>query len=386
MGAFEFQTILAPDLTVDPDSVDYWTAKIIVDGEEYQMAYYVYGEDVCINFNVRNIGDAVVLDNFAFNVTLTGVDENGDLVYQATQQAVNYKNEFDRFNWLNREDWIEIGGVQSLESNFGALPAGFYTVSVTLDVEGVGAVYEWGEEDGYEGENNNVYTSSFIVREIPSVVVTTENDVVDASDGLTSLREAVAVAADYEYVHTFLVADGTSFTTENGQTLVVSDGYLTEIVDVVYKDGVPYDLHEGDEFLLNGVKVYYHYQLNGGYFAYANGKTADVSSGSLTYPDGTTASLALQTSQYIHYVNGEEISEQEGARYTYNVIQIGDASYVLEDGLELNYGNVSFVYRQNAEYPNGVFVFEDGSVVDFDPNGSLEFVSLAIGSLSTRNA
>ncbi|MDO5308289.1 MAG: choice-of-anchor Q domain-containing protein, partial [Planctomycetia bacterium] len=388
MGAFEYAEAIAPDLAILADSVDYWGVAVLVDGEEdpVELDYFIAGQDVCINFNVQNIGDARVIDNFGFNVHLVGVDENNDLIYDLTQSEVLYATEFDNFDWLDVNDWIGINGVQRLVTNLGVLPAGSYTVTVTLDVAGVGRVYEYGEEDGYEGVNNNVYTSTFSVRELPSVIVTTEQDVVDATDNETSLREALAVAADYTYVTTFMVNDGDSFVTKDGQTLEVSGGYLSEIVDVVYKDGVAYDLQEGDEFLLNGVKVYYHYQLNGGYFSYANGRVADLSSGSLTYPDGTSATIALQTSQYIHYVSGEELNDQEGSRYTYNVLRLADGDVILEDGMEFDVSNVKFTYVQNAQYPTGAFLFDNGDVIEYVDGADLSFVSLAIGTLSTRNA
>ncbi len=387
MGAYEYETIVAPDLAIVEDSVDYWKTEVLVGDELIQLDYFLSDKDVCIDFNVKNIGDSTVIDNFHYNVTLVGVDASGEVVYEMTQDALSYAKNFDVFDWLNQEDWIDAGSEQRFFANFGILPAGFYTVTVALDVEGVGDIYEWGEEDGYEGEdNNNLYTSTFTVREAPSVVVTTAEDTVDSTDELTSLREAIAAAADCDYVMTFLVEDGTQFTTESGEVLTVSDGWLVQTVDVVYKDGVPVDLQDGDEFLLNGETIYYHYQLNGGYFAYENGDVADVSDGVITYPDGTSASFELQTSQYIHYVDGSELNEQEGARYTYNVLRLNSGDVVLEDGMEFDVSNVKFTYIQNGTYPGGAFLFEDGTIVEYESGAELAFANLAIGALSTRNA
>lgn len=392
MGALEYQTIIAPDLAIVASSVDYWGAEVIVNNVATELGYFIAGKDVSINFNVQNIGDARVIDNFGFNVKLVGVDSNGNTVYDQTLPTQYYATDFVNHNWLNVADWIAVNGEATMMTNFGSLPAGLYTVTVTLDVNGVGVIFEYGEEDGYEGVNNNVFEGSFNVFSEPSTVVTTENDVIDPVDGETSLREAIAAAGDYQYVSTYLVADGTTFTLENGEVLTVVNGWLTQKVDVVVKNGVTIDLVEGDEFLLNGRPIYYHYQMNGGYFTYGVGADTErvpqsaLSSGAITYPDGTSASFQLQTSQYIHFVEDSDLNPQEGTHYTYNVLKTPNGDVVLTNGMEFEYSNVKFTYYQNETYPKGAFVFEDGNVVEYADGANLQFASLAIGSLSTRNA
>ncbi|MBQ5789109.1 MAG: hypothetical protein IIW01_02370, partial [Thermoguttaceae bacterium] len=285
MGAFEYQAIIAPNLDLVDSSVDYWQTEKLENGAAVELDYFVAGQDVCVDFNVQNIGDASVYSNFGYTITLVGTNAKGEVVYNATQDVRYYASSFDRFDWLNESDWIAANGSASLAANLGALPAGRYSITLTLDVDGVGKVVEWGEEDGFAGENNNVYTGTFNVFEAPSSVVTTEQDVVDPTDGLTSLREAIANAGAYEYVSLFMVADGTQYVLEDGQIVTVENGSLTVKVDVVEKNGVLVDLQDGDQFLLNGRPIYYRAQLNGGYFAYSmedGAERADVSSGEVT--------------------------------------------------------------------------------------------------------
>ncbi len=389
MGAFEYGAIIAPDLDVVDSSVDYWQTEKVEGETTAELDYFVAGQDVCVDFNVRNIGDAAIYSNFGYKVTLVGTNDKGEIVYNSTQDVRYYASVFDRFNWLNESDWIGANGSASLTANLGALPAGRYTIALTLDVDGVGNVVEWGEEDGFTGENNNVYTGTFNVFEAPSVVVTTELDVVDPTDGLISLREAIAYAGSYEYASIFTVADGTQYVLENGRVVTVENGSLTVKVDVVEKNGVLVDLQDGDEFLLNGRSIYYRAQLNGGYFAYSmeeGAERADVSNGVVTFPDGTRADLQLNTDQYVSFVDGAPLNPGEGERYSYRSLTFpGNRTVVLTDGAALEYANVKFTYYQNDRYPEGAFVFENGSVVPYVDGGSLEFANLAVGTLQTRN-
>ena len=389
MGAFEYQAIIAPDLDLVDSSVDYWQTEKLENGETVELDYFVAGQDVCVDFNVQNVGDAAVYSNFGYTMTLVGTNAKGEVVYTKTQDIRYYASSFDRFDWLNESDWIAADGSASLAANLGALPAGRYSITLTLDVDGVGKVVEWGEEDGFAGENNNVYAGTFDVFEAPSSVVTTEQDVVDPTDGLTSIREAIAHAGAYEYVSIFMVADGTQYVLEDGQIVTVENGSLTVKVDVVEKNGALVDLQDGDEFLLNGRPIYYRSQLNGGYFAYSmedGAERADVSSGEVTFPDGAAANLQLNTDQYVSFVDGTNLNPSEGDRYSYQTLVFPNGEKViLTDGAAFEYANVKFTYRQNDEYPDGAFVFENGSVVSYADGGALEFANLSVGTLQTRN-
>ena len=389
MGAFEYAAIIAPDLDLVDSSVDYWQTEKLENGASVELDYFVAGQDVCVDFNVQNIGDAAVYTNFGYAITLVGTNDKGEVVYNATQDIRYYASSFDRFDWLNENDWIAANGSASLAANLGALPAGRYSITLTLDVDGVGKVVEYGEEDGFSGENNNVYTGTFNVFEAPSSVVTTEQDVVDPTDGLTSIREAIAHAGAYEYVSIFMVADGTQYVLEDGQIVTVENGSLTVKVDVVEKNGVLVDLQDGDEFLLNGRPIYYRAQLNGGYFAYSmeeGAERADVSSGEVTFPDGEAANLQLNTDQYVSFVDGTNLNPSEGDRYSYRTLVFPNGEkVVLTDGASFEYANVKFTYLQNDEYPDGAFSFENGSIVAYADGGSLEFANLSVGTLQTRN-
>ena len=389
MGAFEYQAIIAPDLDVVDSSVDYWQTEKLENGETVELDYFVAGQDVCVDFNVQNVGDAAVYSNFGYTMTLVGTNDKGEVVYTKTQDIRYYASSFDRFDWLNESDWIAADGSASLAANLGALPAGRYSITLTLDVDGVGKVVEYGEQDGFSGENNNVYTGTFNVFEAPSSVVTTEQDVVDPTDGLTSIREAIANAGAYEYVSIFMVADGTQYVLEDGQIVTVENGSLTVKVDVVEKNGVLVDLQDGDQFLLNGRPIYYRAQLNGGYFAYSmeeGAERADVSSGEVTFPDGAAANLQLNTDQYVSFVDGTNLNPSEGDRYSYQTLVFPNGDKViLTDGAAFEYANVKFTYCQNDQYPDGAFVFENGDVVSYADGGSLEFANLSVGTLQTRN-
>ena len=132
--------------------------------------------------------------------------------------------------------------------------------------------------------------------------------------------------------------------------------------------------------------------MNGGYFTYGVDPDSPrvskeaLDKGPITYPDGTSASFELQTDQYIHYVDDSGLNDQEGTHYTYNVLSTPEGDIVLQDGMRFSYSNVNFTYYQNEQYPQGAFVFEDGTIVEYEDGSSLSFASLAIGSLSTRNA
>ncbi|MCF0233675.1 MAG: hypothetical protein HUK22_01700, partial [Thermoguttaceae bacterium] len=414
MGAFELQTIVAPDLAIDPNSVEYWTLQRIdvETGEIIDLPYFLADEEVTIDFNVQNVGTATVIDNFAYNVKLVGVNQKGETIYDATQSAVNYRDSFINFNWLNESDWIAPGSGRHMISNLGILPAGEYTITVTLDVEGVGKIYEFGEEDGYVGENNNVFVGSFRVGEAPSTIVTTDADVIDPYDYETSIREAIDAAGHYYKVQHYAVADGTQFVAaekkiidpetgeekiivNDGEILTVRNGALTRTVDVVYKDGVPRDLQTGDEFLFNGRKVVYHFRVNGGYFTDIDGREVDVTKGKLTYPDGSTqAVVSLNTERYISRIVNPStgIHYREGQRYSYRMIEIpGQEPRVLYDGAQFEYANVKFTYydvyvtEAGEKLNDGAFVFDNGNVVPYG-NGELSFASLKVGALSTRDA
>jgi len=78
-------------------------------------------------------------------------------------------------------------------------------------------------------------TSSFTTLETPSLVVTTASDVVDATDGLTSLREAILLANSQSGADT-ITFGGPVFTDANPDTITLSLGQLA-ITDSVTING-----------------------------------------------------------------------------------------------------------------------------------------------------
>ena len=206
MGAFEFQTISAPNLTFAENPVNFWYAS--VNGEKKD--YYIFGEDVVLDFSFLNaastlaeIGSGMVIDKFSVSFVVEGVAANGETVSQTFEYR--YQPESDYFDWLSTGDWLDADELVSYaRQNLGVLPVGNYSLSISLDVND--EIVERGEEDGSEAANDNVYTTAFEVREAPSTVVTTDKDVVDPTDGLISLREAVEVyAGSYWYSSTIMV-------------------------------------------------------------------------------------------------------------------------------------------------------------------------------------
>ena len=82
--------------------------------------------------------------------------------------------------------------------SLGSLSEGTHWVTIALDTSG--RVSE-------SNENDNAFTMMFTVVDEREIVVTTERDVVDASDGQTSLREAVALAGTLGHSSTIAFAN-----------------------------------------------------------------------------------------------------------------------------------------------------------------------------------
>ncbi|MBR4976526.1 MAG: hypothetical protein IKY61_05680, partial [Thermoguttaceae bacterium] len=144
--------------------------------------------------------------------------------------------------------WLASGQTFAEYWNLGDdFEAGQYKLTLTVDSKD--SVVEL-------DETNNVFEVNFAVRERPSLVVTTEQDVVDPYDGETSLREAIALVGLDGRVEmqmndllvegeTFVLAEnaalgipaGAVATYSNGKITLSSGGELAQNVEVELADG-----------------------------------------------------------------------------------------------------------------------------------------------------
>ncbi|MCB1491345.1 MAG: hypothetical protein KDJ77_06035, partial [Rhodobiaceae bacterium] len=135
--------------------------------------------------------------------------------------------------------------------------------------------------------------------EAPSLVVTTDQDVVDATDGLTSLREAIAFANVNPGADTITFAHGSGEAFESGGTIVLGGSQLTITSDVTIEgdvdtDGTPdviidandasrvFVITAGD-IVLDGLNLTGGFTSNnGGAINFAGSSTLTMSNGSVT--------------------------------------------------------------------------------------------------------
>ncbi|MBR2005268.1 MAG: hypothetical protein IJ991_13945, partial [Thermoguttaceae bacterium] len=334
MGAFECQTVVAPDLTFNENPVNFWYAT--VDGEKKD--YYIHGEDVVLDFSFLNdaseleaVASGMVIDKFSISFVVT--DANGEKVGETVYR---YQPESDYCDWLSVSDWLDPNEVVSYaRQNLGVLPIGSYTLTITLDSDG--EIVERGEEDGSEAGDNNVLATTFNVYEAPSTVVTTDKDVVDPLDGEISLREAVEVyAGSYWYSSTILVEDGTQYVLDDYSQVTVKDGEAT-----ISRDYIAVDDQEAKR-ANDGAK----FEYGSSYMTFVDGV--------VTYPDGTTATYDGE--------NPLEFENEDGD--TYVVKPMDYYEYIMSDGQPVSDPNVPTV---------DVLVYPDGTIKALEHLEQTEF-------------
>ncbi|MEM0988807.1 MAG: hypothetical protein AAGK00_07985 [Pseudomonadota bacterium] len=100
-----------------------------------------------------------------------------------------------------------------------------------------GAGYRRAQDDPNIDNGGTIDLGAVERQEAPSLVVTTANDVVDAFDGLTSLREAIALVADGFSPGTAITfADGANGAFENGATITLTQE-LTLSAETIIQGG-----------------------------------------------------------------------------------------------------------------------------------------------------
>ncbi len=256
MGAVEYD-VVAPDLTFDSgDVLSGWFASI--DG--VSMGRFAEGWDVCFDYVFGNYGNGVVLKSFDYTITVDKLDSNGNKVEGASKVFTRtYGDNVD--GYMSEEYWLVSGQTISGYWNLGSFDAGSYEATITLNT--TNSVYE-------SDMANNAYTITFDVGERPSLVVTTELDVVDSFDGLTSLREAIAaVGSETTQVISIdkLLVDGVAFNLAANDTLGVQEGAVATYnagtfsfvnangESVSLTVGLPYVLTNGETLVWDGSDV-----------------------------------------------------------------------------------------------------------------------------------
>ncbi|MBR5244094.1 MAG: hypothetical protein IKW13_07660, partial [Thermoguttaceae bacterium] len=401
MGAFECQTVIAPDLTFGEKPVNFWYATR--DGEKKD--YYIFGEDVVLDFSFLNaaaseleaVASGMVIDKFSISFVVT--DANGEKVGETVYR---YQPKSDYCDWLSVGDWLDPDElVLYARQNLGVLPVGAYSLTITLDSDN--EIVERGEEDDSEASDNNAITTTFEVREAPSTVVTTDKDVVDPLDGEISLREAVEeYAGSYWYSSTILVEDGTQYVLDDYTQVTVKDGeatisrdyiaiddqeakrandgarfeygssYMTFVDGVVtYPDGTTlvYDgetplefaNEDGDVYVVKPMD-YYDYIMNVGQpIDDPNVPTVDV----LVYPDGTVK--ALEHLEQTEFYYGKTWTTY----YEYVAVDAEGNAISFANGAAMTFGG------QTGVFQNGAVVFEDGSFARLVDGAAVELDGVA---------
>ena len=368
LGAYEFQTIVAPDLALSENSVNFWYGQM----NGVDVDYYFVGEDIILDFSFLNKGDALVSGKFNVSYKIDGTDAEGNPFSVTIVQR--YTDGATYFDWQDEEAWILANGeVLYARQNLGALPVGSYTLTITLDADN--EIVEYGEEDGSEADNNNVYTTKFEVHEIPSVVVTTDEDgEYNPLDDKVTLREAVELyAGPTFYSYNVLIASANYVDVDLNRISVIN-GVAYVDYNVATIDGVQQRLKDGDSFAyLDGYVVYDPATSS---FVYPDGTVAQYEKSSVNYEltitvaDGSTyVAKPILRYQYLEN-NGEPYSDADLDVYV-DVLVAPDGSQTLLSKLtadSIYYGTEHVAYRAN------VAVDEAGKAISIYYGAAISFV------------
>ncbi|MDO5582150.1 MAG: choice-of-anchor Q domain-containing protein [Planctomycetia bacterium] len=206
MGSYEYISDILPDLAFyTPEK---WSAPVYItnvdDYREVGNAFKI-NEQLYLAFGSGNIGDAasaacsytITSDNSAF----TAISGN------YAKKAVEEKS----------PSRIAIGSIAK---------AGTYYLTITLDS---------GKTIAEKNEWNNTYTVKIIIgQEAKSLVVNTEKDIIDPTDGLISLREAILYAKSGEKITFDTSMNAKTITLagselEIGKSITIDAAGLTEL-------------------------------------------------------------------------------------------------------------------------------------------------------------
>ncbi|MBQ7814085.1 MAG: hypothetical protein IJ387_06280, partial [Thermoguttaceae bacterium] len=266
MGALEFQTVAAPDLGFyreDGSSFLYGQEKPVagftlslsgLGGEGFSnTGDFVEGWDVAFAVGYGNAGNAYCFESFAVELKTVRLDADGNAI-EGTETVVtrvfgDESGAFDVDAWLaSGEAFVELWNLGA------AYEAGQYKLTLTVDA--ADSVVEL-------DETNNVFETNFAVRERPSLVVTTEQDVVNPYDGETSLREAIALVGAEGSVgmqmndvlsegETFVLAENAALGIPADAVATYADGKITVAVGeetIELEQGVEYAMADGTTFV-----------------------------------------------------------------------------------------------------------------------------------------
>ncbi|MBP3558117.1 MAG: hypothetical protein J6K20_10525 [Thermoguttaceae bacterium] len=265
MGALEFQTVAAPDLGFyreDGSSFLYGGEQPVagftlslsgLGGEGFSnTGDFVEGWDVSFAVGYGNAGNAYCFESFAVELKTVRLDADGNAI-EGTETVLT-RVFGDESGYFDVEDWLASGEAFVELWNLGAAyEAGQYKLTLTVDA--ADSVVEL-------DETNNVFETNFAVRERPSLVVTTEQDVVNPYDGEISLREAIAlVGADGSVGmqlnevltegETFVLAENAALGIPANAVATYADGKITVAVGegtVELAQNVEYALADGTTF------------------------------------------------------------------------------------------------------------------------------------------
>ncbi|MDO5308288.1 MAG: choice-of-anchor Q domain-containing protein [Planctomycetia bacterium] len=348
MGAFEYQTVIAPDLAMDADSVNFWYSYL----NNVQNSFYYYGEDVILDFSFQNLGDATVIDKFDVAFTVVGTTSDGS-DYSVTKIA-RYQNGSVYFDWLSESEWVYSNGeVTYARQNLGVLPTGSYALTIVLDVNG--EIVEWGEEDGSEATPNNVYSGAFEIHETPTLVVNTDADgEYNPLDDKITLREAAEFyVGPSTYGYKVLIDDAT-FVRDDLSLVKVVDGKATVSYNVVNIAGSEIRVSDGDSAQYGA--TYVTYDKAKGEFHFPNGDVEVYARSNYSYSLTLTMSdgseVVAKPISKIEYLEstGQPYSDKDLGVYV-DVLVLQDGSQILLSDLQddsILYQTTHVTYRASV--------------------------------------